>query len=59
MAEFGFVPDRDAPSPCVRIVVTSTGGLSIAGEMKKRFEAYIDQLTKGKNPAKVRIVTEG
>ena len=27
-------------------------------EMKKRFEAYIDQLTKGKDSAKVRIVIE-
>jgi hypothetical protein len=27
--------------------------------MKKRFEEYIDQLTKGKDPAKVRIVMEG
>jgi len=26
--------------------------------MKKRFEEYIDQLTKGKDPAKVRIVME-
>ncbi len=25
-------------------------------EMKKLFEGYIDQLTKGKNPANVRIV---
>ena len=27
-------------------------------EMKKRFNEYIDQLTKGKDPAKVRIVLE-
>ena len=27
-------------------------------EMKKRFEKYIDQLTRGKDPAKVRIVLE-
>ena len=27
-------------------------------EMKKRFEEYIDQLTKGKDPAKVRIIME-
>jgi hypothetical protein len=26
--------------------------------MKKRFEEYVDQLTKGKDPAKVRIVME-
>ena len=27
-------------------------------EMKKRFEEYIDLLTRGKDPAKVRIVME-
>jgi hypothetical protein len=27
-------------------------------EMKKRFEAYLDELTKGKEPGKVRIVLE-
>ncbi len=35
-----------------------TGGPATPMEMKKRFEAYIDQLTKGKDPAKVRIVME-
>ena len=35
-----------------------TGGPATPAEMKKRFEAYIDQLTKGKDPAKVRIVME-
>jgi hypothetical protein len=29
-----------------------------AAEMKKRFEDYLDQLTKGKEPGKVRIVLE-
>ncbi len=33
-------------------------GPATPGEMKKRFEEYIDQLTKGKDPAKVRIVIE-
>lgn len=33
-------------------------GPATPAEMKKRFEAYIDQLTKGKDPAKVRIVLE-
>jgi len=33
-------------------------GAATPGEMKKRFEEYIDQLTKGKDPAKVRIVME-
>jgi len=35
-----------------------TDGPATPGEMKKRFEEYIDQLTKGKDPAKVRIVLE-
>jgi hypothetical protein len=35
-----------------------TDGPATPAEMKKRFEAYIDQLTKGKDPAKVRIVLE-
>jgi hypothetical protein len=35
-----------------------TGGPATPGELKKRFEAYIDQLIKGKDPAKVRLVVE-
>ena len=35
-----------------------TGGPATPVEMKKRFEEYIDQLTKGKDPAKVRIVLD-
>lgn len=35
-----------------------TDGPATPTEMKKRFEEYIDQLTKGKDPAKVRIVVE-
>lgn len=35
-----------------------TDGPATPGEMKKRFDEYIDQLTKGKDPAKVRIVLE-
>ena len=35
------------------------GGAATPGEMKRRFEEYIDQITKGKDPAKVRIVMEG
>lgn len=35
-----------------------TDGPATPAEMKKRFEKYIDQLTKGKDPAKVRIVLE-
>lgn len=35
-----------------------TGGPATPVEMKKRFEEYIDDLTRGKDPAKVRIVLE-
>ncbi|HAT8643599.1 DUF6079 family protein [Legionella pneumophila] len=35
-----------------------TDGPATPVEMKKRFEEYIDQLTKGKDPAKVRILLE-
>ena len=35
-----------------------TDGPATPIEMKKRFEGYIDQLTKGKDQAKVRIVLE-
>lgn len=33
-----------------------TDGPATPAEMKKRFEEYIDQLAKGKDPAKVRLV---
>lgn len=35
-----------------------SGGPATPEEMKKRFDAYVDTLTKGKDPAKVRIVLE-
>jgi len=35
-----------------------TGGPATPMEIKKRFEEYIDQLTRGNDPAKVRIVME-
>ena len=35
-----------------------TDGPATPSEMKKRFDEYIDQLTKGKDPAKVRLVLE-
>ena len=34
-------------------------GPATPSEIKKRFDDYIDKLTKGKDPAKVRIVLEG
>ena len=36
----------------------ATDGPATPAEMKKRFETYLDQLTKGKDQAKVRIVME-
>jgi hypothetical protein len=35
-----------------------TDGPATPTEMKKRFEAYIDQLNNDKDPAKVRILLE-
>jgi hypothetical protein len=35
-----------------------TDGPATPAEMKKRFEEYIDRLSKGKDPAKVRLVVE-
>jgi hypothetical protein len=42
----------------LQIALQVTDGPATPTEMKKRFEEYIDQLTKGKDPAKVRIVME-
>ena len=42
----------------LRNALQVTDGPATPAEMKKRFEEYIDQLTKGKDPAKVRIVIE-
>ena len=35
-----------------------TDGPATPAELKKRFDSYIDQLTRGKDPAKVRLVLE-
>jgi hypothetical protein len=40
---------------CVENCATAIN-LLIWAEMKKRFEEYLDHLTKGKEPGKVRIV---
>ena len=37
---------------------TRSGTPANPAEMKKRFEDYLDQLTKGKESGKVRIVME-
>ena len=41
-----------------RLQATLQEGPATPGEMKRRFEEYIDQLTKGQDPSKVRIIFE-
>ena len=42
----------------LRQALLSGGSPATPAEMRKRFEDYLDQLTKGKEPGKVRIVLE-
>jgi len=42
----------------LRAAILSGGSPKTPAEMKKRFEEYLDDLTKGKEPGKVRIVLE-
>ena len=42
----------------LRAALLSGGSPATPAEMKKRFEEYLDALTKGKEPGKVRIVLE-
>jgi hypothetical protein len=42
----------------LRSALLSGGSPVTPAEMKKRFEEYLDELTKGKEPGKVRIVLE-
>ena len=58
---------KEALSDLVKVIVKAreleqalqvTNGPATPREMTKRFEEYIDQVTKGKDPAKVRIVVE-
>ena len=42
----------------IRAALLEGGSPATPTEMKKRFEEYLDQLTKGKEPSKVRIVLE-
>jgi len=42
----------------LRAALLAGGSPATPAEMKKRFEEYLDQLTKGKEPNKVRIVLE-
>jgi hypothetical protein len=42
----------------LRTALLAGGSPVTPAEMKKRFEGYLDELTKGKEPGKVRIVLE-
>jgi hypothetical protein len=42
----------------LRAALLAGGAPVTPAEMKKRFDAYLDELTKGKEPGKVRIVLE-
>ena len=42
----------------LRAALLAGGSPVTPAEMKKRFEDYLDQLIKGKEPGKVRIVLE-
>lgn len=42
----------------LRAALLAGGSPATPAEMKKRFEEYMDELTKGKEPGKVRIVLE-
>ncbi len=42
----------------LRAALLSGGSPATPAEMKKRFEEYLDQLTKGKEPGKVRIILD-
>ncbi|MFC1856322.1 DUF6079 family protein, partial [Thermodesulfobacteriota bacterium] len=45
-------------APDLQTALQASSGPATPAEMKKRFEEYIDQLTRGNDPAKVRIVIE-
>jgi len=58
---------KEVLSTLVRVTVTIpdlqkalkvSEGPATPGEMKKRFDDYVDSLTRGKDPAKVRIVVD-
>lgn len=42
----------------LRIAILAGGSPATPAELKKRFEEYLDQLTKGRDPHKVRIILE-
>jgi len=42
----------------LRAALLSGGSPVTPAEMKKRFEEYLDELTKGRDPQKVRIILD-
>ena len=42
----------------LRAALLSGGSPATPVEMKKRFEEYLDELTKGRDPQKVRIILD-
>jgi predicted ATPase len=42
----------------IQKAIQSGGGAATPDEIKKRFDDYIDELTRGQDPAKVRVVIE-
>jgi len=42
----------------LRDALLAGGSPATPAEMRKRFEEYLDQLIKGKEPGKVRIILE-
>ena len=58
---------QEVLSGLVKVVVTAEdlkaallagGSPASPAEMKRRFEGYLDRLTKGEEPARVRVVVE-
>lgn len=48
----------EAKTEDLRVALLKGGSPATPAELKKRFEAYLDDLTKGYDPGKVRIVLE-
>ena len=42
----------------MRAALLASGSPATPAEMKKRFEEYLDELTRGKEPGKVRIILD-
>ena len=55
LSELQKVPVKTAD---LRAALLSGGSPTTPAEMKKRFEEYLDDLTRGKEPGKVRLVLE-